>query len=173
MEVRRSYVNSAGRFTPIVFAKRCFAEARSICLGRSEPRFLLRLRGNHTGSASTKVKRSVGILGGETAKQHLPSAELRDGPRPSVLAVTLLASHHTGSAYSTNLDALAFRGRSPCVTKRATHPRVFSVESFLASHHTGIASASQKRGQSVSDGVSRASFCVFAVTTLAVLIQHT
>ena len=57
-----------------------FAEARSICLGRSEPRFLLRLRGNHTGSASTNVKRSVGILGGETAKQHLPSAELRDGP---------------------------------------------------------------------------------------------
>ena len=32
------------------------------------------------------IKRSVGILGGETAKQHLPSAELRDGPRPSVLA---------------------------------------------------------------------------------------
>ena len=32
--------------------------------------------------------------------------------------------------------------------------------------------ASQKRGQSVSDGVSRASFCVFAVTTLAVLLQR-
>ena len=50
MKVRRSYVNNVVRFTPIVFEKRCFAEARSICLGRSEPRFLLRLRGNHTGS---------------------------------------------------------------------------------------------------------------------------
>ena len=32
-------------------------------------------------------KRSGGILGGETAKQHFPSAELRDGPRDSVLAL--------------------------------------------------------------------------------------
>ena len=29
-------------------------------------------------------------------------------------------------------DALAFRGRSPCVTKRATHPRVFGVATTLA-----------------------------------------
>ena len=52
----------------------------------------------HTGSASTKLKRSVGILGGETAKQHLPCAELRDGARDSVLALKFwhsitLASH--------------------------------------------------------------------------------
>ena len=32
-------------------------------------------------------QRSVGILGGETAKQNLPSAELRDGTRDSVLAL--------------------------------------------------------------------------------------
>ena len=30
------------------------------------------------------IKRSVGILGGETAQQHLPCAELREGPRDSV-----------------------------------------------------------------------------------------
>ena len=35
------------------------------------------------------IKRPVGILGGETAKQHLPSAELRDGPRPRVLALKI------------------------------------------------------------------------------------
>ena len=29
-------------------------------------------------------------------------------------------------------DVLAFRGRSPCVTKRATHPRVFGVATTLA-----------------------------------------
>ena len=38
-------------------------------------------------------ERPVGILGEETAKQHLPRAELRDGTRSSVLAFkTLLAS---------------------------------------------------------------------------------
>ena len=30
--------------------------------------------------------------------------------------------------------------------------------------HAGIAHASQKRGQSVSDGATRVSFCVFAAT---------
>ena len=40
----------------------------------------------------------------------------------------------------------------------------------LVEKHAGSASASQKRGQSVSDGVSRASLRVFAVKThLAVL----
>ena len=36
-------------------------------------------------------ERPVGILGEETAKQHLPRAELRDGKRPSVLAFKNLA----------------------------------------------------------------------------------
>ena len=44
------------------------------------------------------IKRPVGILGGETAQQHLPSAELRDGPRPSVVCVkNYLALLYTGS----------------------------------------------------------------------------
>ena len=33
---------------------------------------------------SWQSERPVGILGGETAKQHLPRAELRDGTRTSV-----------------------------------------------------------------------------------------
>ena len=37
-------------------------------------------------------ERSVGMLGKETAKQHLSSAKLRDGTRDSVLAV-----NHAGS----------------------------------------------------------------------------
>ena len=44
-----------------------------------------------------KGQRSVGILGGETAKQNLPSAELRDGIRPCVLALKSHAVLHMQS----------------------------------------------------------------------------
>ena len=77
-------------------------------------------------------KRSGGILGGETAKQHLPSAELRDGTRPSVLAFP-----YTGSPAHA-VDVLNFRGRSPSVTKKSTHPSVSSVETHAGSTSTKL-----------------------------------
>ena len=66
-------------------------------------------------------RRKSVILGEETAKQHLPRAELRDGKRPSVLA---FKTHWHRFRFA---EALAFRGRSPCVTKRSTHLLVFIV----------------------------------------------
>ena len=62
---------------------------------------------------------------------------------------------------------VGFSWAKPSVTKRATHPSVYRVETYA-----GIAHASQKRGQSVSDGVSRASLGVLAFPTLASLLQR-
>ena len=53
-------------------------------------------------------ERPVGILGGETAKQHLPCAELRDGPRDCVLAL-----NPPGIAHLRRSTSKHPRGRRP------------------------------------------------------------
>ena len=59
-----------------------------------------------------KGQRSVGILGGETAKQNLPSAELRDGTRPCVLALKIHAVLHAGSPSHTSQMRWLFVGEA-------------------------------------------------------------
>ena len=71
-------------------------------------------------------------------------------------------------------DAMALRApRCRLCACGGSHRPHTPMEAWYASPQLFLKKgASQKRGQSVSDGVSRASFCVFAVKILAVLLQR-
>ena len=84
----------------------------------------------HTGSALHALrKRSVGILGGETAKQNLPSVRVARRNKTLRPCVKNTCSAFLHAVLHMHRRCVGFSLASPSVTKRATHPGVPSVES--------------------------------------------
>ena len=90
-------------------------------------------RGKITCSVShASCKRSVGMLGKETAKQNLSSAELRDGTRDSVLALK-----PRWQCFTCIADALAFRWLR-LVLRKSQRILAFLVLNLHAWHAAGV-----------------------------------
>ena len=89
-------------------------------------------------------------LGKNLRSKVFHCAKLRDGTRDSVLALKPRWQYFTHFA-----DALAFRGRSPSVTKSSTHPSVSSVKIHTGSPARSATQNPELRPQNSSEQSER------------------